>query len=108
MQRALGPRRRVWVVRHHDDGLSVIPIERLEEIENFVAGLAIEVARRLIAEEQRGIRDDRAREADALRLSAGQLPREMIHAVAKPDDRQRHLDALAAVRLAELGQQQRE
>ena len=80
------PRR---VVRHHDDGLAVIAIERLEEIENLVAGLAIEVARRLVAEEQRRIGHDRARDADALFLAAGQLTREVIHAVAKPDDRQR-------------------
>ena len=70
--RALGG---VRIVGHHDDRLAVLAIERLQQVEDLVAGLAIEVAGRLVAEQQRRVGDDGARNADALLLSAGELPR---------------------------------
>ena len=51
MQRALGALGGTRIVRDHDDGLAVIAIEGLQQIENLVARLAIEVARRLVAEQ---------------------------------------------------------
>ena len=71
--RALGG---VRIVGDHDDGLAVVAVERLQQIEDLVAGLAIEVAGRLVAEQQRRVGDDGARDADALLLSAGELPRD--------------------------------
>ena len=60
----------VRVVRHHDNRLAVVAVQRLQQIENFVARLAIEIARGLVAQEQRGIGDDRPGDADALLLTA--------------------------------------
>ena len=67
----------VRVVGDHDDGLAVLAVERLEEAEDFVAGFAVEVAGRLVAEEQRGVGDDGPRDADALLLAAGKRARIM-------------------------------
>ena len=64
-------------------------VERLQQVEDLVAGLAIEVARRLVAEQQRRIGDDGARDADALLLAAGELPRIVLRAVGEADDLQR-------------------
>ena len=75
MQRALRASRRVRIVRDHHDRLAVLAIERLQEIENLVSRLAIEVARRLVAEEQGRVRHDHPRDADTLLLAAGELSR---------------------------------
>ena len=84
--RALG---RARIVRHHDDGLAVLAVERLQQVEDLVAGLAIEVARRLVAQQQRRIGDDRAGDADALLLAARQLTRIVLRAIGEADDLQR-------------------
>ena len=61
------------VVRHHDDRLAVLAVQRLQQVEDFVARLAIEIAGRLVAQQQRRVRHDRAGDADALFLAARQL-----------------------------------
>ena len=83
VQRPLGAGRGVRVVRHHDDRLVVIAVERLEQVQDLVAGLPIEIARRLVAEQQRRIGDDRARDADALLLAARQLAGIVVHALGR-------------------------
>ena len=83
----LRARRGVRIVGDHDDRLAVLAVERLQQVEDLVARLAIEIAGRLVAEQQRRVGDDRARDADALLLAAGQLPRIVVRAVAEPDDR---------------------
>src|SRR5688572_22939798 len=83
------------IMRDHDDRLSVIAIERLQQIENLVTGLAVEIASGFVAEEKRGVRYDRTGNADALLLSAGQLARIMLSAICKADDLQRNRDALS-------------
>ena len=90
VERAPGALGRVRVVRHHDDGLAVLAVERLQQVEHLVAGLAIEVARRLVAEQQCRVGDDRARDADALFLAAGQLPRIVLRPFGEPHDLQRN------------------
>ena len=65
----------VRVVRDHHDRLAVLAVERLQQVEDFVARLAIEIARRLVAEQQRRVGDDGARDADALLLAARELAR---------------------------------
>ena len=79
----------VRVVRDHDDRLAVLAVERLQQVEDLVAGLAIEVAGRLVAEQQRRVGDDRAGDADALLLAAGELARVVLRAVGEADDLQR-------------------
>ena len=48
VQRPLGALGGVRIVRDHDDRLAVIAVERLQQIEDLVAGLAIEIAGRLV------------------------------------------------------------
>ena len=100
MQRPLGAFCRPRIVSDHDDGLAVIAIERLQEIENLIAGLAIEIAGGLVAQEQCRIGDDCARNADALLLPARQLPRIMLRALGQPDDVERDADAFATLVLS--------
>src|SRR4029450_2895415 len=104
MQREFRPRPRARVVRHHDDGLAMIPVERRQQLEDLVAGFAVEVAGRLVAEQQRRVGDDRPGAADALFLAARQLARVVIRAVAEPDDVERHLHAAFAIPRPELGE----
>ena len=89
VQRALGALGGVRIVRDHHDRLAVLAVERLQQIEDLVAGLAIEVAGRLVAEQQRRVGDDRARDADALLLAARELPRIVLRAIGQADDLQR-------------------
>ena len=95
MQRAPGAIGGVRIVRDHHDGLAVVAVERLQQIENLVAGLAIEIAGRLVAQQQRRVGDDGAGDADALLLAAGQLPRVVLRAIGEADDLQRDRRALA-------------
>ncbi len=98
VQRPLRAFGRVRIVRHHHDGLAVLLVERLQQIEDLVAGLAIEIAGRLVAEQQRRIGHDRARDADALLLAAGQLPRVVLGAIGQADDFQRDRRRASAAR----------
>jgi hypothetical protein len=104
------PRRRArprGVVRHHHDGLAVLAVERLQQVEDLVAGLAVEVARRLVAEQQRRVGDDGARDADALLLAARELPRVVPR--GRPGRRpSARCHALPALGLRQLRQQQRQ
>ena len=90
---------RVRVVRDHHDRLAVLAVQRLEQVEDLVAGLAIEVAGRLVAQQQRRIGDDRAGDPDALLLAARQLPRIVPGAVGEPDDLERGRHVLRAARV---------
>ena len=70
VQGALGPLGGARVVRDHHDGLAVVAVERLQQIEDLIARLAIEIAGRLVGEQERRIGNDRAGDADALFLAA--------------------------------------
>src|SRR3712207_8021525 len=48
-------------VGDHDDGLAVLAVERLEEVQDLVPRLPVEIARGLVAEQQGRIGDDRPR-----------------------------------------------
>src|SRR5438874_5044176 len=50
----------VRIVRDHDDGFALLAIEGLQEAEDFITRFAIEVASRLVAQEQRRIGDNSA------------------------------------------------
>ena len=70
MQRPFGALGCAWIVGDHHDRLAVISIERLKQIQNFIARFAIEVARRLVAQQQGWVGHDRTRNPDALFLPA--------------------------------------
>ena len=83
MDGAAGAGGGVGIVGDHDDGLAVLLVERLEQREDFVAGLAVEVAGGFVAEQDVGIGDDGAGDADALLLAAGERARVMLRAVRR-------------------------
>ena len=57
------------VVRHHHDGLAVLAIQYLEQAEDLVGGLAVKVAGRLVADEER--RDRIPARAQSRRVAPG-------------------------------------
>ena len=99
MHRARRAGRGVRIVRDHDDGLAVLAVERLEQAEDFVAGLAVEIAGRLVAEQQRRIGDDGARDADALLFAAGKLCADNAVRCERPTTFKRGLHVLACAPL---------
>src|SRR5581483_1406735 len=71
INRARSPGRGVRIVRDHDDGLALLAVECLEQVEDLVAGFAVEITGRLVAEEECRIGHDAASDADALLFAAG-------------------------------------
>lgn len=65
--------RHIRRVRHHDEGLVLFACERCEQIQNLDARLGIEVARRLVRQNQVGVSAERARDGDALLFPARQF-----------------------------------
>ena len=52
MQHVLRARGGVRVVRHHDDRLALLLVQRLQQIENLIARFAVQIARRFVAQQQ--------------------------------------------------------
>ena len=61
------------IVRHHHDGLAVFTVQQREQVENFVRRIPVQVTRRFVADQQRRVRDQRARDGDTLPLAAGEF-----------------------------------
>ena len=95
-------------MRHHHDGLAEVPVEELQDRQDLVGRGAVEVAGRLVAQQQLGVGHDRARDRDALLLPARHLARIVLHAVGEIDHLERGLDVLAPLLAVEPGQQQRQ
>ena len=70
---ALGASGEREVVRHQDDGGARFAIERLEQLDDVRAGVAVEVAGGLVGEEHARRVAEGARDGDALLLAAGEL-----------------------------------
>src|SRR5258706_8042774 len=100
-------RRRMGIMGDHDDRLPVFLIQRLEQVEDFVAGFAVEIARRFVTQEQGGIGDDGPGNANALLFTARQRAREMFQTMAKAHHSERSLNVLLALRFVQGCQQQR-
>src|SRR5205823_5375956 len=74
------------VVGDHDDGLLEISVQRLEQIQDFLAGLRVEFSRGLVREEQgRTVRQGN-RDGDPLLLTAAHLVRPMARTVGEADE----------------------
>ena len=69
---ALGLRGNVGLVGYEDDG-SPFEVQAREDAQHVLGGARVEVPGRLVREDQRGVRDDRPRDCDALLLAAGEL-----------------------------------
>jgi hypothetical protein len=62
VQDATGPRRGQRVVRDHDDRLLELAVEQAEQVEDLAGAGAVEVAGRLVGDEQVRVGDDRPRD----------------------------------------------
>ena len=85
----------VRLVRHEDHRHPALAVQALEERDDLEARRGVEVAGRLVGEEQRRAPDERARDRDALLLAARELARQVALAVAEPDLAERGARALA-------------
>src|SRR6185503_12099207 len=91
----------VGVVRHHDDGLSMIAIESLQQVEDFVSCLAIQVARWFVAQKKSRVGDDRAGDAHALLLASRELAGIMLGAIGQSHDLQGNSNPFAPLLLGQ-------
>ena len=82
---AVGDRGRAGLVRDHDERLPVVGHRVLEQLEDLAARLRVEVAGRLVGEHDGRLRDERARDGDALLLAAGELGGAVAAAVVQAD-----------------------
>ena len=68
----------------HQRGLAA-PLQAEQQVDHLLAGLAVEIAGRLVGEDDLRARAQRAGDGDALLLAAGELRREMIGAMRQAD-----------------------
>ena len=68
--------RRLGIVRDHDDRLAELAVEPVEQVEDLLRRRAVEVAGRLVGDDDRRVGDQRPRDRDALLLPAGELVRD--------------------------------
>src|SRR5581483_2915377 len=102
----VGDRGRARVVRDHHRRLSPILYRLAEELEDLAAGPRVEVPGGLVGEDDGRLRDQRARDRDALLLAAGELGGTVRAAVREAD----RLDQLVEPVVVDLlaGDRQRE
>src|SRR6185436_8786262 len=67
-----GASRCVRIVGDHNDRLTMLPIERLKQIQDFIAGFAVKVASRFVAKQDCRIGDDRPGDSNPLLFAARQ------------------------------------
>ena len=93
------------VAVRHDDQHGLLRVVQLEEQRRDGVGrLGVEVARRLVAQQQLRLSDQRARDGDALFLAAGQLRGPMTQAAAEPDAIEQRLRARRRLRVGRADQ----
>ena len=80
---AVGDRRGVRVVRDHHDRLAELVDRLAQQRQHLLAGARVEVAGRLVGEQDGRARDERAGDGDALLLAAGELGRAVRAPVAR-------------------------
>ena len=82
----------VAIVRDHHGRLAVARDAVPEQLQDLAAGRRVEVARRLVREDDARLRDERAGDRDALLLAAGELGRPVRPPVAEADPVDQLLD----------------
>src|SRR6476661_319339 len=80
---------RLRIMRDHDDGLAVVAIEHLQQLQDLLGRVPVEVAGRLVADEEGRVGHDRARDRHALLLAAGQFVGLVRAAIGQADQLQR-------------------
>src|SRR3569832_189640 len=84
----VGPLGGAGVVGDHDDRLGKFIAEPAEEVQHLFGGSLVEIAGRLVGDQEGGIGHDRPCDRHPLLLTAGELLRKMIDPVGKPHDLQ--------------------
>src|SRR3974390_2424269 len=107
MQNPRGMVCRERIVRHHDDGLSLVAIEHLQQLQDLLRVFAVKIAGGLVADQQSGIGHEGARNGYALLLSARQLAGLVRGAIGKADELEHRAHVLLALRGRKVGEQQR-
>ena len=82
---AIGAGDDVHVVRHHDDSQPVLPVQVAEQADDLAAGVGVEVAGRLVGQEDARPIDEGAGDGGPLHLAAGQLARPVVEPMAEAD-----------------------
>ena len=88
------------VVGDHDDRLAMLVDGAAQELEHLRRGVRVEVAGRLVGEDQLGPADQRSRTRDPLLLAAGQLARAVRQPVGDLQLTDQVLEPLAVDRRA--------
>ena len=88
--RAVGEGGHLGIVRDENHG-DPLGVELLEHPQDFHAGVRIEVARRLVGQQQGRAVDQRPRDGHALLLAAGHLRRLVVGAIGQADAVQQHV-----------------
>ncbi len=83
-----GAARELEIVGHDHEGRSRLAVEREQQVRHRAPSLAIEIAGRLVREEQPRAAGERARDADPLLLAAGELRGIVIHAGSEAHPRE--------------------
>ena len=72
-------------MRHDQDGRAELVCLLVQELEDLDAGAEVELARRLVGEQDRVAGRERAGDRDPLLLAAGELVREAVQPLAEAD-----------------------
>ena len=85
------------IVRHDDDGRPELTVHVPEQLEHLRRRRAVELARRLVSEDERRPVRQGNRDRDALLLATGQAIRPVVGAIGEPDEIEQLLGAAAPV-----------
>ena len=99
MQRFVRDGGRFRIVRHHDQRLYQLFVQALEQRHHLLRRMSVEIACRLIRDDDLRVRHDRACDGNALLLSTRELPRVVIVTVRQPDELQRRRHFFMALSL---------
>src|SRR5690606_36357366 len=97
----------VFFVRDDHDGVT-LTVERLEKLHDLLARAGVQVAGRLVGQQDGRVIDQGAGDGDTLPLTARELVRLVVHTVRQAHVLQRLRGQLVSLALAETGVDERE
>ena len=108
MKHAAGSLGGEGVVRDHHDRFLEFSVELFHEVEDLTGGHAVEVAGRLVRDQQIGVGDEGRGDRHSLLLAAGELAGIVVLAPVQADDSQGGHDVFAPPAPGEMGQEERQ